>query len=136
MRIAPTLVLTALVILMLSGCGNLPEVPVRTPDDQVPTDSTAAPSDQPVLTTQSTVGGLNLSGYCNATYAFGPFLPSWAVLQQNNVYGWKCKQETSVPFFYNYYSIDTNAVCRWQYGGSISSAFTNYNNPYSWYCYR
>jgi hypothetical protein len=69
------------------------------------------------------VGGLNLDAYCRAFYGSNSRLISY------NAGGWRCPTRNGLA------SIDTNAVCRWQYGKSYLRAETyNWSNPYSWRC--
>jgi hypothetical protein len=60
--------------------------------------------------------------------------PSDVVLVANNVHGWRC--------FYNggwngvYMSVNLSQECKRVHGSSAYANYTNYNNPYSWRCYR
>lgn len=69
------------------------------------------------------LGGLNLDAYCRAFYG------SYSRLISPNAGGWRCPTRNGLV------SIDTNAVCRWQYSRSNARAETyNWSNPYSWRC--
>jgi len=75
------------------------------------------------------LGGVSVWNAC--VYQNGT--PSDVVLVANNVHGWRC--------FYNggwngiYMSVNLNQECARAYGRAYAS-YTNYNNPYSWGCYR
>jgi hypothetical protein len=76
------------------------------------------------------LGGVSIQGACNAQ-----FPGTTADVVQNNVYGWRCKTYWSGgPVYYS--GIDLSRQCRAQYGSSASANYTNYNDPYSWRCYR
>lgn len=58
----------------------------------------------------------------------------WKVaLINNTVYGWKCQFNSSLGPVYE--GVNLNQQCNYQYGTSTAK-YTNYNNPYSWGCYR
>jgi hypothetical protein len=86
------------------------------------------------------LGGLNFDSYCKGRYPSGG-LETTALLVSNSVYGWKCRQ-----FFKPWpsnpdkssedYAINTNDVCRKQYGSNAQSAFLREDDPYSWVCYK
>ena len=101
-------------------------------------------------------GGMNLSGYCGAKYPATSKFVNWGggrgtyyswqkgypVLVANNAQGWRCRQVSSVsqvPYGATTlsnvdYSIDVNALCRWQYGAGW--AVLEVNNAQGWACYR
>jgi hypothetical protein len=56
------------------------------------------------------------------------------VLTANNVYGWKCRAYTSAGWAD--LSIDVNRECRREYGSRAYAGYLDYNNPYSWRCFR
>lgn len=76
------------------------------------------------------LGGVSVQQACNAQYP-----GTTAVVVANNVYGWRCKTYWSGgPVYYT--GIDLSRQCRAQYGSRAYANYTNYNNPYSWGCYR
>ena len=61
---------------------------------------------------------------------------SWgAKLVANNVYGWRCWNRAYPEQYWlgPFYGADVNYYCSAVEG--TSSYYTNYNDPYSWYCY-
>ncbi len=87
------------------------------------------------------LGGLDINAYCRAVY--GPTATGKVI--KNNVYGWVCAKGGLG------YAINLNTVCNHNYVAelyklgrqypnsswySIYAAYSNYNNPYSWSCYR
>lgn len=77
-------------------------------------------------------GGVSVLGACeNQIYT------NAVALINNNVTGWRCKYKGAViSVIYYYYNIDLNAQCAYQFGSGSYAKYTNYNNPYSWGCYR
>ncbi|MEN9503119.1 MAG: hypothetical protein RI964_2404, partial [Pseudomonadota bacterium] len=76
--------------------------------------------------------GLNMSKYCQSKYGLsdGEGRIREAVLNQNNVYGWVCTDNIGIS-----YSIDVFDACKVQHGAAWNgAAYTNYYDPYSWYC--
>jgi len=74
-------------------------------------------------------GGVNISGWCQQYYSSGYF---HGVVVANNVYGWRCQYGSDVGTRLN---VDMNAACAYSYPGHPGSArYSNYSNPYSWYC--
>lgn len=84
----------------------------------------------------ATLGGLNLDRYCRATT---PNMGSWVWIQNPpNVYKWRCSYRwynAGIPYTYTV-GMDMNRACRWTYGGNAYAGYLNYNDPYSWRCYR
>jgi hypothetical protein len=71
------------------------------------------------------VGGLNLDAYCRTFYGSNSRLISY------NAGGWRC------PSRYGLASVNTNAVCQWQYRNSgLWAQALNWSNPYSWRCFK
>jgi hypothetical protein len=74
-------------------------------------------------------GGVDITGWCRRYYNSGAFN---AVVVTYNVYGWRCQYGSDVGTRLN---VDMNAACAYTWPGRPGSArFTNFNNPYSWYC--
>ena len=70
-------------------------------------------------------GSINLSEYCQSL-GFKK-----AVLENNNVYGWRCQASDGFLI-----SIDVGEACKWKYEGSKPKPnFSNYGDPNSWMCY-
>ncbi|GLY80099.1 serine/threonine-protein kinase [Actinoallomurus iriomotensis] len=87
----------------------------------------SSPSSSPPSPTPSSsrLGSLDLQAWCRHV-GQGDL-----VLTANSVYGWHCHTPKGEDT-----DIDTNAVCRYQYGDpNASSSFTDVDNPYSWYCF-
>lgn len=73
--------------------------------------------------------GVNIVGWCRWYYN-SPYFN--AVVVANNVYGWRCQYGTDQGTRLN---VDMNGACHFTHSASPGSAtFTNYSNPYSWYC--
>lgn len=122
------------VLVFASSCGQVPVVSPAT-DTQTVGESTDA-STEGVVLQQGVLGGMDLNRFCDSKYGNTLFF-SDARLRQFNVYGWKCAVYTFVSRWHLWdNSIDTNEVCRQQYGNGAASAFRRYSDPYSWYCYR
>jgi hypothetical protein len=74
-------------------------------------------------------GGVDMQAACNNQY---PGQGRRAAVRVNNVYGWRCVTGV-VPVADG--NIDVWRQCRTQYNNpSAYGAYSNYNNPYSWYC--
>lgn len=76
------------------------------------------------------LGGVSVQGACNNQYP-----GTTAVVVANNVYGWRCRTYWSGGQV-DYSGIDLSRQCRAQYGSGASANYLNYNDPYSWRCYR
>lgn len=77
------------------------------------------------------LGGLDLYTFCRVVQVYYG-QPSTAVLVPNyDAYGWRCRDYVGVL-----HSINTNAVCQWQYGYGAWAATNNPSSAYSWRCYR
>ena len=75
------------------------------------------------------LGGLSVQAACSNQWP-----GTNAVLVANNVYGWKCRTYWSGgPVNYN---VDLNRECRRAYGSGAYASYLDYNNPYSWRCWR
>lgn len=84
------------------------------------------------------LGGLNLNNFCMSKWG-GTAVNRWPY----NAGTWTCRTAAytgsypwSVSVTYQFYGIDTNEACRYQYGGGAWSASSNWSDPYSWRCYR
>lgn len=91
------------------------------------------------------LGGLDLEGYCDymyqveSTFLYQVYVD--LVLVEDNAWGWRCKEfvwEADVEReTVTYWDIDMNAACQWQYGYPDAwAAEGDFNDPYSWWCYR
>jgi hypothetical protein len=78
--------------------------------------------------TFTTLGGLDLNGYCHAIGDIGG-----VSLDGTTVYDWHC-----VDSHGQHVSLDMNNACAWQYPTSPSalSQYGNVNNPNTWSCYK
>jgi hypothetical protein len=75
------------------------------------------------------LGGVSMAAACQNQWP-----GSEVALIANNAVSWKCRFWSSLGPVY--YGIDTSKQCRVQYGSSAYAAYSNYNDPYSWSCYR
>lgn len=76
----------------------------------------------------SVVGGISVQTYCRAHYGS----TSNAVLRYNTVYGWWCAGPGGDKAFY------AEQACLEQYrqyNGRVHAWYSDYRNPYTWYCY-
>ena len=74
-------------------------------------------------------GPVNMQAACNEQY---PGQGRIAKVRTNNVFGWKCVTGV-VPVADG--DIDVWRQCRIQYGNpNAYGAYSDFNNPYSWYC--
>jgi hypothetical protein len=77
----------------------------------------------------ASTGPVSMQAACDNQY---PGQGRIAKVRTNNVYGWKCVTGV-VPVADG--DIDVWRQCRTQYGNpNASASWTNFNNPYSWYC--
>jgi hypothetical protein len=78
------------------------------------------------------LGGINMQAACDDQY---PGQGRIAKIRTWNVYGWKCVTGV-VPVADG--DISTWRQCQNQFGWNrgVYSNYTNYNDPYSWGCYR
>jgi hypothetical protein len=76
------------------------------------------------------LGGVSVQGACNVQYP-----GTSAVVVANNVFGWRCRTYWSGgPVDYS--NINLSQQCRAQYGNGAYASYLDYNNAYSWRCYR
>ncbi|NOK61744.1 MAG: hypothetical protein GFH27_549281n135 [Chloroflexi bacterium AL-W] len=76
------------------------------------------------------VGGMDLYTYCQVHHKWGA--PQTAVLVAPfNAYAWRCRDWTG-----GLNSIHVNHVCAWQYGHGAWASTSNWEDPYSWRCYK
>lgn len=78
------------------------------------------------------LGGVSILGACaNQLFTNSDALIAW------NVTGWRCKyQGATFSTIYYWYNIKLNTECAREYGSGAYAGYTDYNNPYSWHCYR
>jgi hypothetical protein len=82
----------------------------------------------------TTLGGLNLAAFCRYVTSGGN-VTSWVWIQNpQNVYQWRCSYLDSKGLQTK--GMDLNFACRWSYGPGSYAGYLNFNNPYSWRCYR
>ncbi|SDG69770.1 hypothetical protein SAMN05216553_110297 [Lentzea fradiae] len=72
-------------------------------------------------------GGVDINGWCVAVYGD----PWHAELRNFNAHGWVCQWAHDTAAWT---SVDMYAACRRTYGSASTAQYTDYNNPYSWYC--
>ncbi len=90
--------------------------------------SPAATATPPPTTSQkpqgSNLGDVNFAKYC---MSMGDSLK----LVSDNAYGWKCLSGTTAT------GIAVQGACSSQYGsGATGAKLMNFDDPFSWYCYR
>ena len=76
------------------------------------------------------LGGVSVWNAC--VYQNGT--PSYVVLVQNNVMGWRCQYHGGWNAVYM--GVNLTQECRRVHGSSAYAAYLDYNNPYSWRCWR
>ena len=77
--------------------------------------------------TEASTGGINIDAWCQHL-TFGTARAQ--LLPPFNVYSWACRYVGGQAF-----GINLNDACKWQYNRSWATAhYSNYWNPYSWYC--
>jgi hypothetical protein len=75
-------------------------------------------------------GGVSVWNAC--VYQNGT--PSWLQISPNNVTGWGCVY--SGGWNQIVLGVNLNKECAREYGSGTYAAYTNFNDPYSWGCYR
>lgn len=80
---------------------------------------------------ETKLGGVSVYNACKYQYTAAYH---WEVfLKENNVMGWRCHlnhiKSGSVE-------INLNTECAREYGRGAKARYTNFNDPYSWYCAR
>lgn len=76
------------------------------------------------------LGGVSVEAACDNQRGTA----STARVVVNNVHGWRCALFLGGTT--GYYSVDISRECRRVHGSSAYAAYLNYNDPYSWRCYR
>ena len=69
---------------------------------------------------QTRLGGLDLQSYCRENFGRNVHLIG------PTVNDWRCGRS----------SFSVRNACRQTYGFGARAAYSNFNDPYSWYCYR
>jgi hypothetical protein len=77
------------------------------------------------------LGGVSVAAACT-----NQLIGNAAVVVANNVYGWRCRYNGGVISVTYSWGPDLNRQCAVQYGSGAYSGYLNYNDPYSWRCYR
>ena len=78
------------------------------------------------------LGGLNLGAYCRnlGYYGVSGGHAQGVTLVDNTVAGWRCTTGFQLV------GINMTNACQWQYNnGAAESAYLNWSDPYSWYCF-
>ena len=76
------------------------------------------------------LGGVSVWNAC--VYQHGT--PSYVVLVSSNVLGWRCQYHGGAVSTYE--GVNLTQECKRVHGGSAYAAYLDYNNPYSWRCWR
>lgn len=81
----------------------------------------------PSASAATRLGGVSIWSACVNQHG----TPSGVVNVTRNVMGWRCAYRgVAGP------GVDLTRECRRTYGSSAYSGYTNWNDPYSWSCYR
>jgi hypothetical protein len=75
------------------------------------------------------LGGVNVTRACTIQHLTGADLVAW------NVYGWRCIYHGAY-ITVNWGGVNLNQECASEYGSGAYAGYLDYNNPYSWRCYR
>ena len=75
------------------------------------------------------LGGVNVDRACAWQHGTGADLVAW------NVYGWRCIYHGAY-ITVNWGGVNLNQECASEYGSTAYARYLDYNNPYSWRCYR
>jgi|GEM_PF-2350288 len=89
--------------------------------------STALPAHAAAL-----LGGVDLQTYYCDVYH--PGTAAVILNTQHNAVGWRCAYDAGGTTIL--YTISVNTACSNEYGSGAYGAYSDYNNPYSWKCYR
>jgi hypothetical protein len=85
------------------------------------------------------LGGVSVADACSNQLYIAPSAVRLEIIKWN-VTGWRCGEITGIGntvFWWWWVNIHLNAQCATQYGDpSAYASYSNYNNPYSWGCYR
>jgi hypothetical protein len=77
------------------------------------------------------LGGISVWNAC--VYQWG--MPTETVIDPYNVMGWKCRyQPTNGSNVYR--GVNLSKECVRTYGARAYADYTNFNDPFSWRCYR
>jgi hypothetical protein len=90
----------------------------------------------PAHAAPTNLGGVSVVGACINQLNIAPSAAR-AVLIANNISGWRCRYVGGViSVTYTWYNINLNSQCVVQYGNGAYASYSNFNDPYSWRCYR
>ena len=73
-------------------------------------------------------GGVDMNAAC-----FNQYGPGWSAVAGANVYDWACVAFSSGDL--NHFGINVTEQCVAQYGQGAVAQFSDYGDPYTWYCY-
>jgi hypothetical protein len=77
------------------------------------------------------LGGVSVANGC-----IYQLIGNAAVVVANNVYGWRCAYHGAVINVTYSWGPSLNQECAREYGSGAFAGYLDYNNPYSWRCYR
>jgi hypothetical protein len=84
----------------------------------------------------SILGGVSVAGACSNQLFIAPSATR-AVLIAYNTSGWRCRYVGAViSVTYTWYNINLNQECSVEYGAGAFARYLNFNDPYSWRCWR
>jgi hypothetical protein len=76
------------------------------------------------------LGGVSVEAACDNQRGAA----TTARLMRHDVHGWFCA--LYIGGGVHYYDVNLSQECRRVHGSSAYAAYLNYNDPYSWRCYR
>lgn len=79
------------------------------------------------------LGGVSMDAACDYQRGSTTY-PVLMKITGNNVYDWRCRLNLGGSS--SYWKIDVTKECRRVHGNSAYSKYLDYNNPYSWRCFR
>ena len=79
------------------------------------------------------LGGVSVYNACKYQYKAAWSWEVFILPNTYNVMGWRCYLNGN---HYGYVELNLNTECRREYGSLAHAAYDDFNNPYSWYCYK
>lgn len=83
------------------------------------------------VTSATNLGGISVYNACVNQYPAAYHHEVFILENQYNVMGWRCRLN---HIHSGYVELDLNRQCRVQYGTAASARYTDFNDPFSWYC--
>lgn len=79
------------------------------------------------------LGGVSVYDACRYQYSAAYAWEVFVLPDTYNVMGWRCYLN---HIHSGYVELDLNAECRREYGSLARATYDDFNDPYSWYCYK